>query len=125
MPLYVSQCRICQEEIEYISSIADRHKTPAHCGKKTKRVFTNSHVIGVFEAYKAVGLPGQPWISTRQEHKSMLRRFNKEEVGNDSSVAPPKMDRGEFEHQRKEQLKELSRDMGEINRVRKRLGIET
>lgn len=51
---------------------------------------TGTHYVrGAFTPYRAVGLPGQPYIKTRTEHKDQLRRFGREEIGNDPDYAPP------------------------------------
>ena len=108
--IYTAKCRVCDKELDYYAKLKDRKKTPMHCGKKMQRVMVASMVAPMFQEYRAIGIPGQPWIKTKAEHLATLKRHNKVEVGNDSSVAPPKMDRGEFEHFKREQLKEIQSD---------------
>lgn len=45
-------------------------------------------IVRDMEPYQAVGLPGAPWIKGgRREHREMLRRHNKIEVGNEFNGA--------------------------------------
>jgi hypothetical protein len=64
------------------------------------------HIQPSFEPYRAVGTDGRI-ISTRKAHRDMLKEFNKVEVGNDASVAPPKMEPGEFEHHQAAKKREI------------------
>lgn len=58
---------------------------------------TGSHIVwGVFQEYRAVGR-GKPLIKTRQAHRDYLRQNNYEEVGNDSSCAPPELNMSQAE----------------------------
>lgn len=77
-------------------------------------------VAPLFESYRAVGR-GRPMIRTKQEHRDYLRQNNYEEVGNDSSMAPPKMCDREFAHQQSEQLKEIKESFLEGQKAAKSL----
>ena len=35
------------------------------------------------EEYRAIGLPGTPWIGSRSEHRAQLKRHKMIEVGNE------------------------------------------
>lgn len=73
-----------------------------------EREITGSHYVwGSFTPYRAVGR-GRPWIKTRQEHKDYLRQNGYEEVGNDSSCAPPEigMSQEEITHRTEQKRRE-------------------
>lgn len=122
--IYTAKCRQCGIEQDYIASVANRKKTPSHCGKKMQRIMVAAMVAPMFQEYRAVGIPGKPWIKTKQEHKDTLRQHGKVEIGNDSSMSPPKMERGEFEHRKSEQLSEILRDRQQIDNVSRQLGLD-
>jgi len=47
-------------------------------------------VFGCIE-FRAVGLPGQPIITSRGQYKQLLKRHNCVEVGNDPAAMPPQV----------------------------------
>lgn len=120
MPTYLCACRKCGKEIEYWSTIKDRNKLPTHCGKKTKRILNAPMVAPMFQEYQAVGIPGKPWVKSKEQHKNLLRQHNKIEVGNDTSMTDTYTDK-EFEYLKQEQTKELERDMAVIAEAEKAL----
>jgi len=122
--IYTAQCRQCGQQQDYYATLAERKKTPSHCGRKMKRIMVAAMVAPAFQEYRAVGIPGKPWIKTKQEHKDTLRQHGKIEIGNDVSRAPPRMERGEFEHQQSQQLNEIIRDRQEIDNVSRKLGLD-
>lgn len=90
MPLYSWTCG-CGHTQDVYAKLKDYKRAPKHCGKPMEREITGSHYVwGSFTPYRAVGR-GRPWIKTRQEHKDYLRQNGYEEVGNDSSIAPPEL----------------------------------
>lgn len=96
MPLYAYVCD-CGHRAEEYRTVKSRKRGPKHCGKTMKIEITGTHqLIGVFQPYRAIGR-GRPWISTRKEHRDYLRQNGYEEVGNDSSMAPPDMGATEAE----------------------------
>lgn len=106
MPTYAWRCTECDKEFEVWSKISERDERQEHCGAPAVRILNAPMVAPLFESYRAVGR-GRPWIRTKQEHRDYLRQNNYEEVGNDSSVAPPKISDEEFRHQQSGQLKEI------------------
>lgn len=112
MPTYAWRCNSCGREFEIWSKIAERDEPQQHCAVPATRILNAPMVAPLFEAYRSVGR-GRPWIRTKQEHKDYLRREGYEEVGNDSSVAPPKMSDDEFRHQQAVQLKEIKQSFEE------------
>lgn len=110
MPLYDYRCA-CGHKEEVFRMMKDyKKRPPKHCGKPMEREITaNYYVWGGFKEYRAVGR-GRPLIKTRQEHKDYLRINGYEEVGNDSSMAPPELHMSDAEiayrteQKRKEEL---------------------
>lgn len=81
-------------------------------------------VAPMFQEYRAVGIPGQPWIKTKQAHKDTLRQHGKVEVGNDSSIAAPKMSDAEFAYIKEQEVKEIVKDRDEMTKIMKEVGIK-
>lgn len=120
MPTYLYACQgECGQDFESWKLISERNITPIHCGVESKRIMNAPMVAPLFESYRAVGLPGKPWIRTKTEHRSKLREHGKEEVGNDASVAPPKMSDAEFSYQQGEQLKEIQQTIKQQQQLEK------
>jgi hypothetical protein len=96
-PLYEYQCK-CGHACEEWRTVATRRtQAPKHCGKRMPiQVTGNYSVWGAFQEYQAIGR-GKPIIKTRQQHRDYLRQNNYEEVGNDSSMAPPELHMSEAE----------------------------
>lgn len=86
--LYTYECQKCGKKQDAYRKVADHKKGPKCCGVTSKQILTAAHVIPSFTPYRAVGLPGAPYIKTRSEHKAQLRRFGREEIGNDRSMMP-------------------------------------
>jgi len=120
MPTYACQCRVCGKEIEYWETIARRNRVPLHCNKKTKRILNAPMVAPMFQEYRAVGIPGAPWVKSKDQHKNLLRQHNKVEIGNDTSMSDTYTDK-EFEYLKHEQQKELDTDMAVIAQAEKAL----
>lgn len=72
------------------------------------------HIQPTFEPYRAVGTDGRI-VSTRKAHRDMLKEFGKVEVGNDSSVAPPKMSDEEFNFHRAAKKREIEASFAETD----------
>lgn len=106
MPHYSFECAACKREFDVWLIIAERNSPQQHCGVEAKRIMSAAMVAPLFESYRAMGR-GQPWIRTKTEHKDYLRQNNYEEVGNDPSMAPPKVSDEEFRHQQSTQLSEI------------------
>lgn len=70
--------------------------------------------ISVFTPYKAIG-GDRRMVRNQDEHRSFLREFGYEEVGNDSSMAPPDLDvsDAEWETDRQRKIAELERNVRE------------
>jgi hypothetical protein len=109
VPIYAFACA-CGEKKEVFRQMKDYKRAPKHCGKPMQREITGTHYVwNVFPEYRAIGR-GRPVIKTRQEHKDYLRQNNYEEVGNDSSMAPPELHMSDAEvayrteQKRKEEL---------------------
>lgn len=116
--LYSYRCPTCSQKLEAFRKVDDRHDSPLHCGIKSVLEITGCHhVAPMFEAYRAVGIPGRPWIRTKQEHRDTLRRHNKIEVGDDASMAAPKISDAEFEHNKQQQLKEIRESYAETAKL--------
>ena len=114
IPLYQYEC-VCGAQEEATRTVADRHSGPSHCGQKMALTITASyHIQPGFEPYRAVGIDGRI-VSTRKQHRDMLKEFGKVEVGNDSSVAPPKMEPGEFEHLQAAKKREIVASFAETD----------
>jgi hypothetical protein len=122
MPTYACFCTVCSREFEYVSSIAERHILPKHCGVRTERRINAPMVAPMFEPYKAVA-GDRRYIRTKAEHRDFLREFNYVEVGNDPSMAPPNLTDEEFEYQKGQQLEELTRDAAELKKIEKELSL--
>lgn len=120
MSIYLFECVKCKEEFEEYCRMDDRHKVK-HCGKKAKQLITASMVAPTFREYQAIGLPGKPWIKSKLDHRNQLRRHNKEEVGNDSSMAPCMNDE-EFKEIQHTQRKEMAEDLKVMKEAEKLLG---
>ena len=45
------------------------------------------NIIMDIEPYQGVGFPGSPMVTTRSQHRELLKRHNKIEVGNEMSTA--------------------------------------
>lgn len=97
MPLYQYACS-CGHSAEEWKPVKDRNsKAPKHCGKRMPIEITGKYSVwGAFQEYRAIGR-GRPLIKTRQEHKDYLRHNGYEEIGNDSSMAPPELNMSEAE----------------------------
>jgi len=120
-PTYLAECPKCGLEKEYFEKIKDHKKTPkCACGTKMKQILNAPMVAPMFQEYRALGIPGKPWIRTKAEHIATLKRHNKVEVGNDTSMMPMMSD-GEFQYQKQEQLKEIERDFETIKEAEKLL----
>lgn len=74
------------------------------------------HIQPSFEPYRAVGVDGRI-IKTRAAHRDMLKEFNKVEVGNDSSVAPPRISDEEFQHDQTLKKREIEASFAETDRL--------
>lgn len=97
MPLYSYACKCGHSADEWRTIATRKTQAPKHCGKRMPiQVTGNYSVWGAFQEYRAVGR-GKPLIKTRQQHKDYLRQNNYEEVGNDSSMAPPELHMSEAE----------------------------
>lgn len=123
MPTYVYSCD-CGQTTEAIRTVANRKRGPSHCGRKMQLTITASyHIQPGFEPYRAVG-GDKRIISTRAQHRDFLKEFNKVEIGNDSSMAPPKVSDAEFKFEQAAKKREivasfaetaaLSRDLANI-----------
>ncbi len=119
MPTYAWRCNSCGREFEAWSKIAQRDEPQYHCETQATRILNAPMVAPLFESYRAIGR-GRPWIRTKTEHKAYLRENNYEEVGNDSSMAPPKMSDEEFRHHQSAHLKEI-RESFETTRAAEKL----
>lgn len=66
--------------------------------------------VSAFTPYRAIG-GDRRWIANHDEHRAFLREFNYEEVGNDSSMAPPDLDvsEAEWESDRQRKIADLER----------------
>lgn len=107
MPIYVHECK-CGHKVEEFRHMKDYKRKPKHCGKPMPQVITGDHYVwNSFSEYRAVGR-GRPIIKTRQQHKDYLRENNYEEVGNDSSMAPPElnMSAAEIAHRTEQKRRE-------------------
>lgn len=120
MPTYAWQCSVCAKQFEVWSKISERNEPQQHCGAHATRIMNAPMVAPLFESYRAIGR-GRPWIRTKAEHKAYLRENNYEEVGNDSSMAPPPICDREFAHQQAEKLKEIEQSFQELGAVEKHL----
>lgn len=91
--IYTYRCSECGEASEAYRKVKDRRRAPRHqCAKggRMKLEITGSHhIMPVFSAYRTVGAERGRIIHSRQEHQDYLRQHGYEEVGNDSSMAPP------------------------------------
>lgn len=74
------------------------------------------HIQPGFEPYRAVG-GDKRIIRNRAEHRDFLKRFNKVEIGNDASMAPPKAEPGEFEHQQALKKREIEASFHENTKL--------
>lgn len=84
---------------------------------------TGTHYVwNGFAPYRAVGR-GRPFIKTRAEHLAYLRRNNYEEVGNDSSMAPPDRQASEAEWAQSQAPKnrEMQESCAELERISRHL----
>lgn len=74
--------------------------------------------VSVFTPYRAVG-GDRRWVKNADEHRAFLREFNYEEVGTDSSMAPPDMDitDAEWDRDRKQKIAELERNVRETESI--------
>lgn len=114
MPTYLFQCQgECKQQFEVWSKIQDRNLPQVHCDSPATRLMNAPMVAPMFESFRAVGLPGKPWITSKAEHQAQLRDHGYEEVGNDSSMAPPKMSDQEFAWQQGEKLKQIEQSFKE------------
>lgn len=87
--------------------MAERHEGPSHCGQKMSLTITASyHIQPGFEPYRAIG-GDKRIIRNRSEHRDFLKRFNKIEIGNDASMAPPKISDEEFAYEQAEKKREI------------------
>lgn len=123
MSTYVYKCEKCSSRFEVIKPMANSSDPEFHCDAKAERVFTAPQIIGTFTPYRSMG-PDRQWITTRQEHKDFLRRYGYEEVGNDSSVAPPDISDAEFEFNRDQQFKEMEREHEDSQQLMRELAID-
>lgn len=72
------------------------------------------HIQPGFEPYRAVGLDKRI-VTTRAQHRDLLKEFNKVEIGNDTSMAPPKISDEEFKYQQSQQRAEIERSFAETD----------
>lgn len=70
------------------------------------------HIQPGFESYRAVG-GDKRIIRNRAEHRDFLKRFNKVEIGNDASMAPPKMSDEEFKYEQGVKMREIEHSFAE------------
>lgn len=125
MPTFLAECQKCGLEKEYFEKIANHKKTPrCECGAKMRQILNAPMIAPSFQPYQAVGMPGKPHVFTKQQHKDLLRRHGKVEVGNDSSMQPPKMSDKEFQYEKSQQLKELRREHDAIASIQKSINLQ-
>jgi hypothetical protein len=119
MPTYECECRICGKKIEYWETIANRNKVPSHCGKKARRVLNTPMIAPMFQEYRAIGIPGKPWIKTKQQHINTLREHNKIEVGTDKSMMHETNDEAfkEFQQNQVKEMEDAAQVMKEVEKV--------
>lgn len=95
---------------EAFRTIDERNNGPTCCGETTEKQIARSHVAPLFSAYKAVGAERGKVIRSRDEHRNYLKQHGYEEVGNDPSYAPPKID----PEQQAERAKEMRESLGDM-----------
>lgn len=90
MPLYRYVCA-CGAQRDEVRKIDERDQAPECHGPMTRRIMPT--MVSVFTPYRPIAIDKEsgkrPLIRTREEHTAFLRRNGYEEVGNDSSMAPP------------------------------------
>lgn len=121
MPTYNYRCE-CGAGLEAIRKIAERHDAPAHCGRAVTLEIMPT-MVQVFTPYRAIG-GDRRWVPNADEHRAFLREFNYEEVGTDSSMAPPAISDEEHAYNRDQQTRELSRDQQETSRILREIGAD-
>lgn len=75
-----------------------------------------STMVSVFTPYRAIGREKR-WIANHDEHRAYLREHGYEEVGTDSSMAPPAISDAEHAYNCDQQIRQLERDHAEISRI--------
>jgi putative FmdB family regulatory protein len=72
MPLYTAQCKTCNQETDYYSSVANRDTTPqCQCGGETKKIISTYRVHGDMEPYLDENL--DTYIKSKQHRQQVMR----------------------------------------------------
>lgn len=91
MPMYRYRCPFCLMEADEFRKMAEMDDAPTCHNRKMERVILPT-MVSVFHPYQSVAADkesqNRPFIRTRAEHESFLRRNGYEEIGNDKSMAP-------------------------------------
>jgi hypothetical protein len=119
VPLYSYACSRCGREQDAYRRVSSRNRGPKCCGETAKKIITGKYsVFALFTPYRAVGLPGRPWIKTLAEHKAQLREHGREEIGNDRSMQPEMeaTDR-EWQHHQQQRKAQIERDAAETTKI--------
>jgi hypothetical protein len=76
-------------------------------------------VAPMFQEYRAIGIPGKPWIKTKQQHINTLREHNKIEVGTDKSMMHETNDEAfkEFQQNQVKEMEDAAQVMKEVEKV--------
>lgn len=117
MPLYCYACPKCGASEEAYRKIAQRRRSPPHaCGRMVLELRPTA--VSVFTPYKAMG-GDRRMVRNHDEHRSFLREFGYEEVGNDSSMAPPDLhvSDAEWEQDRTRKVADLERNVSGTNAI--------
>ena len=110
MPIYESVCHVCNQEHEYITSVANYLNTPLCCGVKTEKTISIGQFIisdeKNYKPYKSM-VTGE-MIEGKKNHREHLKRHNKIEIGNEKINAKPYTDHTKVDEGLKRKLYEVA-----------------
>lgn len=95
MPIYEYQCT-CGHVQDEFRTIDKRDKVPSHCGPM-KRIISPTRCSPDIQAYWTVAADKETgkeqYITSRRQHREFLRRNDYIEIGNDSTIPKPDLER--------------------------------
>lgn len=88
MPIYPCKCEVCGHYDEPIRPVSEYDNHPLHCGQPMKRVLTAPMITPDIQPYRSM-VTGQ-MVTSRKEHREMLRKHNLVEVGSEKIIPKKK-----------------------------------
>ena len=88
MPIYVTHCKVCDEEKEIFLPLRRFNELPECCGQQVERRIIAPMVMNDIKPYKSM-VDGS-MITSRVKHREHLKQHNCFEIGNETKYLKPK-----------------------------------